>query len=298
MARRKKSGAVKVNFKGVEGRQNPPDGDYPFKVLEATSGVSANKNDQIEVTAEIFKGQYKGFKGYIQFPLLENSLWKLHAFMTALGEEVPEDEIEIDLSEWVDKEFTGVCSQETYNGRKRAKLTDFDSIDNYEGDDDDKKGGKKDKKSDKAGKKSKKVTRSDVGDMDEDELQSLLEKHNLDKEVDLDEFKKLPKKQAAVIEALDDADLLGGDEPEEKSSKKSKKDKDDGKKSSKKDDKAGKKKKPKKVDRDDVEDMDEDDLESLIKEHELDVDLDKIKKIGKKRTAVIEALDDEDLLAG
>jgi hypothetical protein len=112
MARRKKAdkGSVKVNFKGVEAVSTPPEGDYPFKVLEAVTGTSSNKNDQIEVTAEIFKGEYKGFKGYIYFPLQENSLWKLHAFLTALGEEVPEDEMDIDLSELVDKEFVGVLT--------------------------------------------------------------------------------------------------------------------------------------------------------------------------------------------
>jgi hypothetical protein len=42
--------------------------------------------------------------------------------------------------------------------------------------------------------------------------------------------------------------------------------------------------------------MDEDALQELIDEHELDVDLDDFKKIGKKREAVIDALEDEDLL--
>jgi hypothetical protein len=312
MARRKaKSSSVKVNFKGVESRQTPAEGDYPFKVLEAVSGVSSNKNDQIEVTAEIYKGEYKGYKGYIYFPLQENSLWKLHAFLTALGEEVPEDEMDIDLSELVDKEFVGVLTHETYNGRKRAKLTDFDSIDNYSGGDDDEKGGKGKKGAGKKSK-SKKVSRSDVEEMDEDELQELLEEHDLEDEVDLDDHKKLPKKIAAVIEALEEADLLddgdGDDDEDDKKSSKSKKsgkgkkskdddddEDEDDKKSSKKSGKGGKKK-PKKIDRDDVEDMDEDDLQELIDEHDLDVDLDDHKKIGKKREAVIDALEDEDLL--
>lgn len=300
MARRKAKGSsVKVNFKGVESRSTPAEGDYPFKVLEATAGKSQAGNEQIEVIAEIFKGDHKGFKGYIYFPLQENSLWKLHAFLTALGEEVPEDEMDIDLSDLVDKEFVGVLTHETYNGRKRAKLTDFDSIDNYEGKDDDKKSAKGGK-----GKKDKapaKVSRADVEEMDEDELQELLEKHDLEDEVDLDDIKKLPKKQAAVIEALEEADLLADDEPEEKpKGKKGKKskdeDEDDDDKSSKKSkkDKGGKKKS--KVSREDVEEMDEDELQELVDEHDLDVDLDDIKKIGKKRDAVIEALDDEDLL--
>jgi len=302
MARRKaKSSSVKVNFKGVESRSTPAEGDYPFKVLEAVSGTSSNKNEQIEVTAEIFKGEHKGFKGYIYFPLQENSLWKLHAFLTALGEEVPEDEMDIDLSDLVDKEFVGVLTHETYNGRKRAKLTDFDTIDNYEGADDDKKSAKGGKgKKGKSKDEPEKVSRSDVEDMDEDELQELLEKHDLEDEVDLDDHKKLPKKVAAVLEALEEADLLEDEKPAKGKKGKGKKDADEdedekpakGKKSK---DKGGKKK-AKKIDRDDVEEMDEDELQELIDEHDLDVDLDDHKKIGKKREAVIEALDDEDLL--
>lgn len=313
MARRKKAdkGSVKVNFKGVESRQTPPEGDYKFKVLEAVSGTSANKNDQIEVTAEIVEGKNKGFKGYLYFPLQENSLWKLHAFLTALGQEVPEDEMEIDLSELVDEEFVGVLTHETYNGRKRAKLTDFDSVENYTGggDDDDDEDDKKSSKGKKGAgkkdsKKSKKIKRSDVEDMDEDELQELLDDNDLEDEVDLDDHKKLAKKVAAVIEALDEAGLLDegeDDEDEKPKGKKSKKSKDDDdddedeKKSSKK---GGKSKKPAKVDKSDVMEMDEEELQELLEKHDLedDVDLDDYKKIGKKREAVCEALDDEDLL--
>lgn len=272
MARKKKpaKGAVTVNFKGVESRRTPPEGDYKCTVLEATSGVSANKNDQIEIVAEIAAGEYKGQKLYLNFALVEQALWKLHAFLTALGMDVPEDELEIDLSDLVGESFLGVVTHETYNGKKRAKLTDFDSLDNYKGDDDEdededdedekpKKGkkskkeapakskgkskksaddddedeedeededddedekpakkGKSSKKSSKPepkkgkDKKSKKKTydRDEVEDMDEDELQELLEEAGLEDEVDLDDYKKLPKKVAAVIEALEEADLL------------------------------------------------------------------------------------------
>lgn len=311
MARAKKSKtSVKVNFKGVESRQTPAEGDYKFKVLEAVAGQSSNKNDQIEVTAEIFEGKNKGFKGYIYFPLQENSLWKLHAFLTALGQEVPEDDMDIDLSELVDEEFVGVLTHETYNGRKRGKLTDFDSIDNYSGaddsDDDDKPAkGKKSKSDDddkpakgKKGKKAKaQIARSDVEEMDADELQELLEEHDLEDEVDLDDFKKLPKKVEAVIEALDEADLLEDDEPEEKPAKGKKSKADDDDDAPAKSKKGGKgKAKPKKLSRSDVEDMDEEELQELIDKHDLDVDLDDHKKLAKKVSAVIDELEDEDLL--
>jgi len=165
MARAKKASKsktqVNVNFKGVESRRTPPEGDYKCKVLEATSGTSGAGNDQIEFVAEIGSGEFKGQKLYLYCPLQENSLWKLHAFLTALGVDVPEDDMDIDLSDLVDEEFMGVITHETYNGRKRAKLTDFDSIANYSGDEDE--------DDDKPAKKGKsKKSKADEDD-DEDE---------------------------------------------------------------------------------------------------------------------------------
>lgn len=252
VARKKKSGGVKVNFKGVESRRTPPEGDYLVEVLEANSTKSGNNNEQIEFILEVADGEYKGVKLWFYCPLQENSLWKLHAFLTALGEEVPDEEMDIDLGELVGKQCVGVLTHETYQGKKRAKMTDFDTLENYKGGDDEKKSKKKDKskdkddagkkdkskdkkkskdepeekskkkdkgkskddaKADKKGgkdkdkKKAKKVSKSDVEDMDEDELQKLIDKHDLE-DVDLDDYKKLPKKVAAVITALEQKDLL------------------------------------------------------------------------------------------
>lgn len=283
-ARKTKSNSVKVNFKGVESRKTPKEGDYVVEVLEANSGKSSNGNDQIEFILEIAKGEYKGVKLWFYCPLQENSLWKLHAFLTALGEDVPEDEMDIDLSDLVGKQCVGVLTHETYNGKKRAKMTDFDTLENYSGgddededdDDDDKKSSKKSKS--KAGAKGKSKKSSDDED-DDDEPKS--------------------KKSKGKKKPADDEDE--DDEPKSKKgakSKKSSKDDDDeddepkGKKSSKKD----KGKKPKKVSADDVDDMDEDELQELIDKHDLDVDLDDFKKLTKKVQAVKDALEEEDLL--
>lgn len=230
--RKTKSSSVKVNFKGVESRKTPKEGDYIVEVLEAKSGESSAGNDQIEFVLEIAKGEYKGVKLWFYCPLQENSLWKLHAFLTALGEDVPEDEMDIDLSDLVGKQAVAVVTHETYNGKKRAKMTDFDSLENYTGDagdgdedEDDKKSSKKSSKKDKEekeeksskkskkddgdkkskkDKKPKKVSRDDVEDMDEDELAELVKAHSLDVKLK----GKLKKDRAAVIDALEDEDLL------------------------------------------------------------------------------------------
>jgi hypothetical protein len=177
---KKKTGAVRVNFKGVETRSLPPEGDYLYKVTEGEQNESGNGNDQIALIAEQTQGEFKGHKGYLYFPLSENSLWKLAAFMTAVGMEVPQDEVDVDPADFIDKEFVGVIGHDTYNGRKQAKIMDFDSVENYTGElaGDEKKGKKKkkdkdagkDKADDKSSKKHKKdkgkSSKSDKGGKD------------------------------------------------------------------------------------------------------------------------------------
>lgn len=89
---------------------------------------------------------------------------------------------------------------------------------------------------------------------------------------------------------------------EEKSSKKGKKDdkKKDDKRSSKKDDKKdkkkGKKDEPEKLEASKVRDMDEDELEEVVKDYDLDVELDDLKTLRKKVNAVCDALAEKELL--
>jgi hypothetical protein len=59
----------------------------------------------------------------------------------------------------------------------------------------------------------------------------------------------------------------------------------------------GKKSKSAEIERASVEDMDEDELSDLVDEHELDVDLERLKTRKKKAAAVIDALEDAGLLA-
>lgn len=292
-----KTGTVKVNFKGVESRKTPKEGDYIVEVLEANSGKSSSGNDQIEFVLEIAKGEFKGVKLWFYCPLQENSLWKLHAFLTALGEDVPEDEMDIDLGDLVGKQCVGVLSHETYNGKKRAKMTDFDTLENYSGGDEKEEDDEDDKKSKRSkGKKTEdkepakgkgkkkaepaKLLKSAVNKMDRDELIELIESYDLD---DVDPKSKTLKKDdeallAAVLEALEEEDLLEDDTKKSKGKEK------------------GKKEKTKKYSSDDIEDMDEDELEAVIKKHSLDVDLDDFKKLSKKQAAVIDALEGEDLM--
>lgn len=298
MARTRKGSAksktsVSINFKGVEQRKTPPEGDYIVEVEGAEKGVSSNKNDQIEFIFAIARGEYKGQKLYFYCPLAENSLWKLAGLLTALGEDVPDDEMDIDLEELVGKQCVAVVHHETYDGSKRAKMGDFDSIENYEGDDaeDDKKSSSK---KGAKGKKLPQLDKAEVEEMTAKELQGVIDKYEL--EVDLDDHKKLPAKVEAVVEALEEGDHLEADEEPAPKGKGKKKDEDDEPAAKGKAKGKGKAKK-KTYTTEEIQEMDEDELQAVIDEHDdIDVDLDDAKTLKKKVALVIDALEEEDMI--
>lgn len=288
MARAKKtkgkSGKVSLDFKGVETRVLLPENDYKLKPTAMNA-----EDDSIKMSFEIMSGKFKGKTATEYFSTKPTALWRFANFIVACGLEVPDGEAELDFSDFEDVEgVMGVCTHEEYEGKTKMRWdfypVDEDDGDADDGDDEDDKKAAKDKKSSKS-KKIEKVSKDEVdGAGDEDELQEIIDRTGID--CDLDDFKGIKKQRAAVLEALEEADLLEGDEPDEKEDKKS----------AGKDKKSGKGKKVEKVDGDSVDGMDEDELQELIDEHELDVDLDDHKTLRKKVRAVKDALEEKDLL--
>lgn len=327
MARTKKTtkakGNVSVNFSGVQSRQLLPEDDYRLKLSGATQGESSSGNDQIEWVFKVNDGsKYNGQQLWLYTPLTENSLWKLHALLTAFGIDVPDDELDIDLEQMVEDELEimGVVGHETYDGAKRSKLQDFYAVE--EGSeapskDDKKSGGKK--------KAAAGVTREAVEAMDRDELEELITEHDLDVDADDKAYKKDAKLLEAVLEELEEKELLIEEEEAPKGKKKAeeadedetpaqarkrrreaRKAKDEeeeapkskrGAKDEEEDEPKGKKaagkgKKLPKLTTDEVQGMDEDELAEVIEKYDLDTDLDDYKTLRKKAAAVIDALED------
>lgn len=107
-----------------------------------------------------------------------------------------------------------------------------------------------------------KPTDGEVKKMSKDELEEVIDDHNLD--VDLDEFKSLKKKRDAIIEALEES---GEDDEEEGTT----------------------------YSEEEIDAMKGKELKALVKEIELDVEL--TGKTKKDRRLVKAALDEEDLLS-
>ena len=313
MARRKKKQNRTASFDGV-GKGFADNQEYLVKVDEC------NVEDGDSAPYYSFKlegtGEFEGSVMYHNASLSPGALWRTREVFEAFLGEVPDGDFDVD--EYAE-EFVGkfaMCSTfaDTYNGQKRIKPEDFwaseggaaeaeggeDEVDLDDLDDDDiKKVGKA------MGIKSKRAStiRKELEDVDADELYEALAdlgivdaddgKEDGGGEFDLDELedddiKKLAKAMDIKVTARSRANTLkkkladmDGDELAEAWEELS----DGGEEGGDE------------VTADAINGMNQDELEALVEEHELDVDLDDHKTLRKKRTAVIDAAEEAEILA-
>lgn len=267
---RKAKTTVTVNMRGVEGKgvRTKP-GEYEAEVCAA----SIEKGD----AGEYIKWEFDlegGGKAWFNTSLTKQSLWNLRGLLEAMGEEVPDSEMDIDLEEMIGKRVGIVIEMEEYKGVDKPKMVDYYSLEDAGEADvkDEKKGKKKGAKEEDADKK----TKDEIEDMDRDDLEEFIKENGMS--VDPDDYKKDKKLLAAVIEELEEGNYF--EEPKKE-------------KGGKKDKKA---KKLEKLAKSDVEDMDQKELEDVNDKYELGLDLDEIKSLRKMVKAVVDALEENDYL--
>lgn len=261
--KKKKGNVISVNFEGVKAFKTIAEGQYKLKITSAERGTTDNDNEKIDWEFEVANGPSAGSKLWTTTTLTDKSLWKLRELLEAAGQEVPDDEMDIDLDDLVGCELGAVVFHEEYEGKNRAKISDFISVDEVDGEADEEEE-KSSKKSSKKKDEEEDEEVPDVDSMDEDELAEFVSESGLD--VDLEDFKNLKKKRAAVKEALEGA---GGTDEEEETEKYSE---------------------------DTINDMDVEELSKLNDDHELGVeDLEDMKPKA-ARKAVLKALKKAKLL--
>lgn len=258
----KKAAVIKVDFTDVEVSKKCPEGDHIIAPLEVTQ-EKGDAASYLKWKYEVTEGKGKGCILYNNTSLSPKSLWALRTVLEAHGLEVPDGVMKLDLGNIIKDAEPAGCTvdHDTYQGKKQSRITDiFEAGDVGDGEEDD---GDGEEEGDEA------PTEDEINEMDEDELEEVVDDHDLD--IELDDAKGKGKKKLAaqrkmVIEALDSEEEEEEEEEDETYSKK------------------------------DVKKMDEEALEELIEKHDLDVDLEDHDKLKDKRGAVIDALDDEDLL--
>lgn len=208
--KKKASNIIEVNFEGVKSFKTAPEGTYTVEVKEVEQGTSGEGNDKLDWTFQITEGKQKGGLLWTTTSLLPQALFKLRDLLDALGMEVPDDAMELDLDDVVGMTCGVVVYHEDYNGKPQAKISDFISADDVgageeEDEEDEEEKPKKGKSKSKASKDEEDEEEEDdetpdVSKMDEDELAELVSELGLD--VELDDFKSIKKKRAAVEEAI------------------------------------------------------------------------------------------------
>jgi|SRR5215831_12312457 len=213
---RKASRVVKVKGLGeAKGRGPAPhidEGEYNVRVEEIVQKESSAGNQMFEWTLKGLDGEAKGKTFYFHTNLEPpDTLWKLRNTMLALGVEVPEDLDEVDLDELEGLEGTVLIEDDEWQGKMRSKVSRF--VDGEDVEEDKPKAKRKraaaaeeDEEDDEPTPRKKKTAAKkppsddEIMDMAEDELEGLIEKHDLD--VDLSAYKTLRRKATAVIAAL------------------------------------------------------------------------------------------------
>lgn len=293
MARKnKKSKSGTVNFSGVETFTKMEEGEHILTITDESTEEQGDAGPYLKIVAT----NEDDAKVWHNVSFSEKSLWNAKAFLEACGVDAPEEDTAIAdiLEELTEKTFGAQIEHETFDGKKKPRIVDFwpadgkgssskdsepdfDEMDekelkkfikkhDLEVDPDDFPKEKKLRaavveayEASSSGDGDDKPDSDALDDMDEDDLKKVIKKYKL--EVDADEFPKVKKLRAAVLEALEGA----GDEPE-----------------------WTKKNKP---DEDAVKEMDQDGLQAVIDGCKIDVDLDKFKTLRKMQAAVIEALE-------
>ena len=118
---------MKLDFSGVEAYVKCAEGQHVVKLTEIEEGVSQAGNDMLNATFKVVKGQSTGATLYDNFVLTEKALWKLQAFLTAVGMKA-DGKIVLDLDKLVGKTCIVEVEHEEYEGKMRARIQEFKKL--------------------------------------------------------------------------------------------------------------------------------------------------------------------------
>src|SRR5271168_605281 len=126
--RKPKGRIISVDMTDVEsggGGFKIKEGEYLMAVSETEDTESEKGNQMIKFTFEGKEGAAKGKKFY-QYCVYDppDSLWKLRSLLEALGVDVPDSAMDIDLDELDGLELIGHVGDEEYQGKTTSKMQD------------------------------------------------------------------------------------------------------------------------------------------------------------------------------
>lgn len=196
--------SVNVDLSGVEAsRKAIPEGTYEVVVNEATQKDSRDGNPMIAFEFEVAEGAHKGAKLYENCSLQPQALFKLKSVLMALGMDIPNKAFDLNLRDLVGLTCEVEVGHEVYEGKKRARILQYNDPGETQGDDSD--GDDEESVEDK------------LQDLDIDELKALAK----DLDIAASDIKKAKRAKALIELIMDSADeddileALGEDSDEE-----------------------------------------------------------------------------------
>ena len=129
---------VNLNMKDVSAGGVIPEGEYAVTVDEVSVEESQQGNQYLKWVFKVLDGKQKGSKIYHNTSLLPQSLFNLKNLLIALGVPVPDKAFQLNLDECEGCNCGVTIAHETYDGKKRSRVTDVFPLDasDVEADDD------------------------------------------------------------------------------------------------------------------------------------------------------------------
>lgn len=249
---------VNLNMKDVSVGGVIPEGEYIVTVDEVSVEESQQGNQYLKWVFKVIDGPQKNSKIYHNTSLLPQSLFNLKNLLIALGVPVPDKAFQLNLDECEGCNCGVTITHETYDGKKRSRVTDVFPLDasDVEGEDD-----------------------GEEVDLEEMSLEELIEFAD---ENDIKLTAKQKKRKSAALAAIQDA--LGDEEDEEVDDEEA----DDEDTESEEEESDEDEEEPA------LEDMDLDQLVEFAEENEIKLTAKQKKRKSAALAAIQEALDDSD----
>lgn len=155
----KKKNKLSVSFKDVRTFKLIPEGDYLTEVV-SISQEEGNEHDYLQWNLSVVEpAKHKGAMLTYNTSLAPQALWNLRNVLEALGVDVPDDEMELELDDYIGMKLGVTNEHRVYEQKKRNDVVDIFSEENFN---------KSDEEEDEKPKK-KKDKKAPVEDDDEDE---------------------------------------------------------------------------------------------------------------------------------
>lgn len=250
---------VNLNMKDVSVGGVIPEGEYIVTVDEVSVEESQQGNQYLKWVFKVIDGPQKNSKIYHNTSLLPQSLFNLKNLLIALGVPVPDKAFQLNLDECEGCNCGVTVTHETYDGKKRSRVTDVFPLDasDVEGEDD-----------------------GEEVDLEEMSLEELIEFAD---ENDIKLTAKQKKRKSAALAAIQDA--LGDEDEEEEV---------DDEEADDEDTESEEEESDEDEEEPALEDMDLDQLVEFAEENEIKLTAKQKKRKSAALAAIQEALDDSD----